>query len=248
MKKKILTAGGLTLIISTAVYAITLGIEPPAQYINNLKTCTKSSIKESGSTINEYTIKGKLPNGRCEVYISSYTNFEDPKVYEGFKTVTKAFAEMANDMSKDKSKQITDTDIPTQAPMIEQSKKEKDEMICKFSKDEREALYSAYQKHDGKNPPAKVENGNVSFSFDSSKMSSYDNLMMTLSGGVCQNPNDTNGKSKKYACEYADTTCYVTEFENGLKSYKCTKDKDLDFKTMDTIGKHIKQGMCERIF
>ena len=65
MKKKILTAGGLTLIISTAVYAITLGIEPPAQYINNLKTCTKSTVKSDGGTISEYTIKGKLPNGRC---------------------------------------------------------------------------------------------------------------------------------------------------------------------------------------
>ena len=120
-------------------------------------------------------------------------------------------------------------------------------MICKFSENERKALYNAYQKHDSKNPPAKVENGNISFSFDSSKMSSYDNLMLTLSGGVCQNPNDANGKYKKYACEYADTTCYVTEFK-GMHSFKCTNDRDIDFKTMNTIEKHINQGMCERIF
>ncbi len=248
MKKKILTSAGLTLIISTAVYAVTIGVEPPAQYINNLKTCTKSSIKENGSLITEYTIKGKLPNGRCEVYLSNYTNFEDPKVYEGFKTVTKSFAQMANNMEKDKSKQITDADIPTQAQMIEQGKKEKDEMVCRFSENERKALYNAYQKHDSKNPPAKVENGNVSFSFDTSKMSSYDNLMLTLSDGVCQIPNDPNGKSKKYACEYADTTCYVTKYEKGFNSFKCTNDRDIDFKTMDTIEKHINQGMCERIF
>ena len=37
------------------------------------------------------------------------------------------------------SKQITDTDIPTQAQMIEQGKKEKDEMICKFSENERKS-------------------------------------------------------------------------------------------------------------
>ena len=47
MRKKILTAAGLTLIISTAVYAVTVGVEPPAQYINNLKTCTKSTVKDS---------------------------------------------------------------------------------------------------------------------------------------------------------------------------------------------------------
>ena len=122
MRKKILTAAGLTLIISTAVYAVTVGVEPPAQYINNLKTCTKSTVKDSGNTINEYTIKGKLPNGRCEVYISSYTNFEDPKVYEGFKTITKSFTQMANNMEKDKSKQITDADIPTQAQMVKKKK------------------------------------------------------------------------------------------------------------------------------
>lgn len=248
MKKKILTSAGLTLIISTAVYAVTVGVEPPAQYINNLKTCTKSSIKENGSLITEYTIKGKLPNGRCEVYLSNYTNFKDPKVYEGFKTVIKSFVQMANNLEKDKSKQITITeaDIPTQAQMIEQGKKEKDEMICKFSEKERKALYDAYQKHDSKNPPAKFENGNVNFSFDSSKMSSYDNLMHTLSNRVCQSPNDSNGKSKEYACEYADTTCYVKEYKGG-RSYSCTKE-DIDFEKMDIIDKHVDQGICERIF
>lgn len=248
MKKKILIASIFTTIITCAVYAVTIGVEPPAQYINNLKTCTKSTIKQNNGTAIEYTIKGKLPNGRCEVYISSYTDFSNPKVYEGFKTVAKSFAEMANDMGKDKSKQITDADIPTQAQMIEQGKKEKDEMICKFSESERKALINAYQKHDGKNPPAKIENDNISFSFDTSKMSSYDNLMMTFSDGVCQNPNDPNGKTKKYTCEYADTTCYVTKYEKGFSSFKCTNDRDISFKMMDTIEKHINQGMCEQIF
>ena len=246
MKKKILTA--TTLIIGTAVYAVTLGIEPPVQYINNLKTCTKSTFKQSGAAVEEYTIKGKLPNGRCEVYISSYTNFADPKVYEGFQIMTKSFTQMANDMEKDKSKQITNADIPTQEQMIEQFKKEKDEMVCKFSESERKALYEAYQKHDSKNPPAKVENGNVSFSFDTSKMSSYDNLMLTFSHTVCKNPNEPNPKAKKYVCEYADTSCYVTKYQNGASSFKCTNNKDIDFKQMNIIEKHVDQGMCEQIF
>lgn len=249
MKKGILTASILTvLIISTAVYAVTIGVEPPAQYMNNLRTCTKSTVKQNGGTIEEYTIKGKLPNGRCEVYISSYTNYADPKVYDGFKLMTKSFAQMANDMAKNNSNKITDADIPTQEQMIEQGKKEKDEMICKFSENERKALYEAYQKHDSKNPPAKVENGNVSFSFDSSKMSSYDNLMLIFSNTVCKNPNEPDQKTKKYVCEYADTSCYVNKFSNGGSSFKCTNNKDIDFKQMDTIEKHVNQGMCEQIF
>jgi len=120
MKKKFLIPIVLTIFTaSTITYALTIGIEPPVQYINNLKTCTKSSIKINETQIQEYTIKGKLPNGRCEVYISSYTNFADPKVYENFKTVAKSFAGMANDLNKN-------TDIPTQTQMIEQGLKEKD--------------------------------------------------------------------------------------------------------------------------
>lgn len=249
MKINLLSVGIIsTIMIGSIAYAITVGVEPPASYINNLKNCTKSTITEKGNSIQEYTIKGMLPNGRCEVYISSYTNFADPKVYEGYKTMAHAFSQMANDMAKDKSKQITEADIPNQAQMIEQGKKEKDIIVCKFSDNERKALISAYQKHDSKNPPAKIENGSISFSFDSSKMSSYDNLMLTLSDGVCQSPNDPNGKSKKYACEYADTTCYVTKYEKGFSSFKCTNNRDVSFKMMDTIEKHINQGMCKQIF
>ena len=253
MKKRILTASILTtLVISTAVYTITVGVEPPAQYINNLKTCTKSTFKQSGAAIDEYTIKGKLPNGRCEVYISSYTNFADPKVYEGFKIMTKSFAQMANDIAKNNSNKITDADIPTQEQMIEQGKKEKYEMICNFSERERKALYEAYQKHDGKNPPAKIENGNVSFSFDSSKMSSYDNLSVEYGNyGPCKDLNEEGAPSKKYFCKYADTTCYVRTKNTYTPSVSCSqKDGSLEtyYTYEDPVLKHAKQGLCEQLF
>lgn len=253
MKINLLSVGIIsTIMIGSIAYAITVGVEPPASYINNLKTCTKSTITEKGNSIQEYTIKGMLPNGRCEVYISSYTNFADPKVYEGYKTMAHAFSQMANDMAKDKSKQITEADIPSQAQMIEQGKKEKDIIVCKFSNNERKALINAYQKHDSKNPPAKVENGNISYSFDISKVSSYDKLMMKLSGPCstydAEDISSAN-KEKKYACEYADTTCYWTDLGNGASSMSCTnEDKTIStFKLMDKVKQHVKAGMCQEI-
>lgn len=253
MKKNLMIIGLISILLTgSLVYAITLGVEPPASYINNLKTCTKSTITQKDAVVSEYTIKGLLPNGRCEVYMSSYTNFEDPKVYEGFKTMSKAFAGMAKDMAKDKNiPDIKESDIPTQQEMIIQGKKEKQITVCKFSRSEREALYNAYQKHDSKNPPAKFENGNISFSFDTNKMSSYDNLMMKLNNGPCTTYEGTvssSKKEKKYACEYSDTTCYWTVLKNG-GSMSCTNEpkSGSTFDIMDKVEEHVKAGMCQEI-
>ncbi|MCM1339754.1 MAG: hypothetical protein NC191_08795 [Muribaculaceae bacterium] len=254
MQKRILTASILTvLIISTTAYAVIIGDEPPAQYINNLRTCTKSTIKRNDTVINKYIIKGKLPNGRCEVYTSSYTNFADPKVYETFKSITKMFSEMANEINKSKSQQqITKIAIPTQEQMIQQAQKEKEEIICKFSEKERKALYEAYQKHDSTNPPGKIENGNVSFSFDTSKMSSYDKLMLQYENyGPCKKTNEQRNSFKKYVCKYADTTCYVTTEDDYSPSISCSQ-KDDSFNTLYTnrnkVLDHVKQNLCEQIF
>jgi len=221
--------------------AVVIGKEPPSIFINNLKNCTKSSLTDKGSTIDEYIIKGTLPNGRCEVIISSYTNFADNKVYANYKTMAKSIGKMAK-------ANIQDSDIPTQQQMIEQGKKEKDITICKLSQDERNALYNAYQKHDSKNPPAKMDDkGNMSFSFDSSKISSYDKLMLLYSNGPCTTPENEH-KEKRYVCEYADTTCYYSKQDNGISSMKCTKEPPQDsFKFMDTVQKHVESGMCQLI-
>lgn len=255
MKKNLMVTGILTLLTCCAAYAIVVGVEPPASYINNLKTCTKSTLKKTDNgMVQEYTIKGLLPNGRCEVSMSYYTDFSDPKVYEGFKSMAKSFAGMAKDMAKDKNiPDIKDSDFPSQQEMIEQGKKEKQITVCKFSKDERTALYNAYQKHDSKNPPAKVENGNISFSFDSSKMSSYDKLMMKLNGGPCSTYDakdiSSANKEKRYACEYADTTCYWTDLGNGASTMSCTNEPEgvSTFKLMDKVKQHVKAGMCQEI-
>lgn len=177
MKKSYIKLGiiGLLLtIISSAVIASTNTNEPPQEYINNLKSCKTSTITKDGASIYQYTIKGLLPDGRCEVEISSYTNFADPKIYEGFITIMKGFA----------GDKLKESDIPTQAQMIEQGKKEKTITHCKFTKEQRYALHAAYLKHDGKNNCV-TNGGTTNCHFSTSDMSSYDRLMMNYSVGTC---------------------------------------------------------------
>lgn len=252
MKTNLISVGIIsTIMIGSIAYALVIGVEPPAAYINNLKNCTRSTITEKGSSIQEYTIKGQLPNGRCEVYISSYTNFADPKIYENYKSLMKSFAGMTNDLNKNKKPfDIKDSDLPTQQEIIEKAKKEKDITVCKFSKNERLALINAYQKHDSKNPPAKIENGSITFSFDSSKMSSYDKLMSTYNNGPCSSYENSGVQNKKkYACEYADTTCYWTDLGNGASTMSCTKkpENSNNFALMNKVQEHVKAGMCQEI-
>lgn len=126
--------------IGLSAHAFIYGVEPPAKYMNNLRTCTPTNITTADALVIKYIIKGKLPDGRCQVTISAYTNFANPKVYNGYKDVVKAFS----------NNKIKDSDIPTQVQMIEQGKKEKMVGICKFTSEQRNALYHAYLKHDAK--------------------------------------------------------------------------------------------------
>lgn len=175
MKKTFILLGTICLLTaSSVVIAATSNNEPPQEYINNLKICKESSINKEGSTVNQYNIKGLLPDGRCKVEISSYTNFADPKIYEGFITILKGFA----------GDNLKESDIPTQAQMIEQGKKEKTVTTCKFTKEQRYALHAAYLKHDGKNNCI-TSNGTTSCHFSTSDMSSYDRLMLNYSTGTC---------------------------------------------------------------
>lgn len=180
MKKFLFLFGIISLFITESIaLAVTIGIEPPAGYMNNLKTCTKSYNKTTASTVDEYTIKGLLPDGRCEVILSNYTNFADPKVYEGFKTFGIGMAEAFS------GKKIAPENIPTQAQMLEQAKKEKEITVCKFTREQRLALYKAYQKHDNKNSCITKPDGTQSCSFNTENMSSYDKLMMNYQSGTC---------------------------------------------------------------
>lgn len=174
--KRLLSVLGLIslLTVGSIAFSVTIGVEPPAEYINNLRTCKVSSVSKTGSTVEQYTIKGLLPDGRCEVELSSYTNFADPKVYEGYITIIKAFG----------GEKIKESDIPTQEQMIEQGKKEKTVDVCKFTKEQRFALHAAYLKHDGKNN-CTTKDGVTSCHYNTSDMSSYDSLMMNYSQGTC---------------------------------------------------------------
>ena len=103
--------------------------------------------------------------------------------------------------------------LPSQAEMIKMTEENKDVMTCKLSKKERDDLYSAWALHDDKNPPPKLDkDGHIqSFSFNQSKMSSYSNLMMNYSQGLCEDKNggiqfsEKPKLKKKICCEYADT-------------------------------------------
>ena len=177
MKKFLISVSVLSLILTgTVIAATTDENEPPQAYINNLKVCKASTTKRNGSILAQYTIKGLLPDGRCEVEISEYTNFADPKVYEGYTMVLKAF--VGNELKK--------TGIPTQAQMIEQGKQEKSTTYCKFTKEQRYALNAAYLKHDNKNKCVTSANGTTSCDYSTYNMSSYDKLMLDYSLGTCK--------------------------------------------------------------
>ena len=176
MKKQLALLGIIALTTTTSIaIAGTIGKRPPSNYIKNLRTCTSSTFQEKNGTVDEYNIKGLLPDGRCEVVITSYTNFEDPKVYEGFITILKAFG----------GDNVKQTDIPTQAQMIEQGKKEKSTTTCKFTKEQRFALHAAYLKNDGKNTCITKPDGSTSCHYSTADMSSYDRLMTNYSQGTC---------------------------------------------------------------
>lgn len=258
MKKNfILSLMALTLLTGGIVYAISLGIEPPDSYIYNLNTCTKSSIKKNvNGMVMEYNIKGLLPNGRCEVHMSDYMDYSNPKTYENFKKMIEPFTEMAKDMSKDK-KTTQNIKIPSQQEMIKQGKKL---TVCKFSKGERLALVNAYKKHDGNAQNSKVENGHTTYSFDFSKISSYEKLMLHLYNyGPCNyyDPGEIPSADKEkdvssektYVCKYADTTCYWTDSDKNGSAVSCTNENKSisSFEIKNKVREHVKTGMCQRL-
>lgn len=166
-------------ITGTVAFAMTIGQEPPESYIKNLKNCQKSSEKIEDSIVSEYTINGFLSDGRCEVIMSSYTNFADPEIYEGYK----AFAKTMINTTKKENQKIPE--IPTQQQMIAQAQKEKNVTVCKFTQEQIDALYEAYHKKDNKNTCTTTSDGKQSCSFSTANMSSYDKLMMNYSGSTC---------------------------------------------------------------
>lgn len=178
MKKKILSVLSIVGVCTaaTVVHALYMvpEIEPPAKYMKNLKTCTKSYTENSGITVDGYTIKGILPDGKCEVVMTSYENYADPKNYEKYTEVLK---------NKFGNNVINNPDFPTQAQMIEQGKAHQLTTVCKFTKEQREALYNAYLKHDKKTTPTVYTSNGIEF-HELSK-SSYDKLMLNYDKGSC---------------------------------------------------------------
>ncbi len=163
--------------LSSVVYAITLGLTPPENYIKNLKTCTKGVVVNNSTAYQTYTVKGLLPDGRCEVQIVSYTNFANKEVYDGYKMLYSAFSK--------------DGKVPSQAEMIEKGKQDKDIMTCKFTQAQRDALYKAYYQSLGHKQPGgctKTADGGThcEYEISGSSMSPYDNLLMSYSAGTCQ--------------------------------------------------------------
>lgn len=240
MKKFLLLLGLLA--IGSCVFAVPIGVEPPAEFMTALRTCTKGTYNaQEGGLVVSYTIKGKTQTGRCIVEYSDYTDFSNKETYEGFVSLVKSLG----------GEKLNPSDIPTQEQMIEQGLKEKDTMICKFNSKERERLYAAYKKHDG-NPTTTTKNpdGSTKYSFDSNKMSSYDSLMFELSLGPCEVLNSDfeslNVRSTIYACEYSDTTCYVNKSSSGGMSATCSPEKKGPM-PWNTIEKHVNSGMCEKL-
>lgn len=157
MKKLVALLSFISFIsLSSAAYALLAGLNPPEDYIKKLKTCTRSVTTNSSIAYETYAIKGLLPDGRCEVQFERYTNFANNKVYNGYKTLYSSYSKNGK--------------VPTQAEMIEQSKRDKDVMICKFTPAQRLALYDAYYKS------PQVGNGS----------SPFDKLMNSYFAGTCQ--------------------------------------------------------------
>lgn len=244
--------------IFSIVNALTMGIEPPKEFIKNLKTCTKGHFETKGATIERYDIKGKLPNGRCEVYMDTYTDYTQKENYEMAKAFIGGFAQMAKSMGGEK---YQNKEIPTitQEDLVKLSQENILSVTCKFSQSDINDLINAYNKHDNQNPPPKKENGVMTFSFDSSKASSYDNLLLSYQfKGPCiqSTGNDKNWSTDIYVCEYSDTTCNVrvqTNNEDKSSSYSisCSGDKNkyekLDNKMYQTVLSHVKSNMCEKL-
>ena len=85
-------------------------------------------------------------------------------------------------------------------------------------------------------------------------MSSYDALMIKVSQGPCETLGggaDNDSKNwKKYACEYADTTCYIRISTNNSAAMHCTKEAPRGVSTSDfisTVKKHALSGMCSQL-
>ena len=256
--KKILaffTAIALILTGYSAVQALTAGIEPPADFIKNLKTCTKSHFEQKGTSVERYDIKGKTPGGRCEIYMDTYTDFTNKDNYDMAMNFISGFGSTIAGDKFDKSKLLS------QDELIKMSKDSTFSITCKLSQSEIDTLINAYNKHDNKNSEAVITNNSMSYSFDSTKMSSYDKQLLNYQmGGPCiqnrtKNAND-NWITTLYVCEYSDTTCYVhySKSKDGTStsySMSCTgelsKYGNLDNKMRDAIVGHVKSGMCEKI-
>lgn len=178
MKKSFVLFSLISLIsLSSVVYAMTLGVTPPENYIKNLKSCTKGVAVNNSTVYETYTVKGLLPDGRCEVQIVSYTNFANKKVYDEFKSLYSSF--------------YKDGKVPSQAEMIEKGRQDKDIMTCKFTQTQRDALYKAYYQSLGHKQPGgctKTADGGThcEYEISGSSMSPYDNLLMRYSAGTCQ--------------------------------------------------------------
>ncbi len=220
-----------TVFAGSVVFAFAAG-GPPPEYINNLKSCTKSTFIKKEIGTYEYVIKGKLPNGRCDVQINHWTDYNDPEV-----------------------KKLFGLSSPDDVKMME-NRYEKGFWKCKLSQREVDELYAAYQKHDGENPlPQKLDNGGIKFSFDTNKMSSYDKLMLNYQMGPCvyysgvKAWKSKNENFKRYACEYRDTTCYVLYGGSGtssISSVSCTRGK-ASSDIQNKVLKHVKAGMCSEL-
>lgn len=249
--KKILTILSAVL-LGSCVYAVVVAVEPPLAYMNALKICKAGTFKQqdpSGLNLT-YKIKGKLPNGRCEVEFTEFTDFSDKAIYDNYISFSK-------NMAKAFGSEIKDSELPTQAQMIKQGKEEAQAYTCKFSDKERQDLYNAYLKHDSQNPQPQVGKDSLKFSFDSSKVSSYDKLMQKYSlNGPCNNyaTMEEDGKNvltEKYVCEYSDTTCYATLYKmksgNG-SSISCSGKNDIDDARWEIVKKHAESGKCFKLF
>ena len=245
--KKYLFLLTLLFTASCAIATVTM-IEPPQTYINNLRTCKPStnSITSNGRNY-EYKIKGKVPNGRCEVIITEKYDWSDPQTEKDMRAILGAFLNMAGSNNKFSTAELDKA-------INEMKKEPPDITTCRFSQAERDELIKGYNKHDGKQEPAYVERdaaGNlvsIKGSFSSDKMSSYDNIMFTLSKNLCNTNNDSNGNGKVYSCEYADTTCYYKKYDNDVSSLSCTDSKKSTFSVMDKVKEHVAAGYCERVF
>lgn len=258
--KKILTCLAIfvsTFTIYSGVQALTMGIEPPAEFIDSLKTCKKGHFEQKGTTIERYDIKGKKPNGRCEVYMDTYTDFTNKETYEMAVNFIEGFGKAFAGDKFDKSK------IPSQDELIKMSKESINTTTCKFSQSDIDALVTAYNKHDNKNPAPTMKDSSLSFSFDTSKMSSFDKLLLNYQmGGPCtqskSGKDDDQWIKEVYSCEYSDTTCYVHHSyskgkDGGASAYtmscsgEISKYGNLDSKMRDVIIGHVKAGKCEKL-